>query len=132
MRERRERLDALRLERQRGHAEKRKSHCTDGQDDSGGKEPEKKSEEHGQKEKSLQWAAMFNIQCAPDRTRKPEAEILEDVARCVATECLRLRPRLPLALDGKDSPLTGGLLPIVHCGFTDCPMGFNASRYGHR
>ena len=63
---------------------------------------------------------MFNIQCAPDRTRKPEAEILKDAARRVATECLRPRPRLPLAPDGKDCAVTGGFLPIVHCGFTAC------------
>ena len=63
---------------------------------------------------------MFNTQCEPDRTRRPEAEILEDVAERVATECLRVCPRLPRTLDGKDCAVTGGLLPIVHCGFTDC------------
>jgi hypothetical protein len=67
-----------------------------------------------------QWAGMFNIKVAPERRRKPEAEILEEAAERVARDCIRPQPRLPSLLNTKERSLDGGLLPVVHCAFAEC------------
>jgi hypothetical protein len=76
--------------------------------------------EHKSQIQCGQWAGMFNIKVAPERLRKPEAEILEEAAEKVARDCIRPQPRLPSPLNTKKCSLDGGLLPVVHCAFAEC------------
>ena len=74
--------------------------------------------------KSHQWMCMFDIRLHQDRTRKPESDLLQEVALYVAATLLRDHVTMPADPSNAASSMveasTGGTLPLVSCACRGC------------